>query len=207
MYLSISLERRKFGESIGESNDASKFEQAAQDGLDANPHNTASQPDPYLTLGSALFLHGHLRKSAATYKIGANVVPKMHPQHGALVKKYQQAVAFIEKQNQLMAQLLPFQVISSILAKLSIKDRARRNGRTYGRLSTHLRTCLDTHGKVLGVFTRSVVTRSGAYAQFDDLEGFYYSLVGYNDEHDSDGDSVGPRSNSTFRHMPALSCL
>ncbi|KAI8145986.1 hypothetical protein BJV82DRAFT_666536 [Fennellomyces sp. T-0311] len=180
-----------------------KFEQAAQDGLDANPHNTASQPDPYLTLGSALFLHGQLRESAATYKIGVNVVPKMHPQHGALVKKYQQTLAFIEKQNQLMAQLLPFEVISNILAKLSIKDRARV-GMTCRFWNKYIFEKWPYMWETINTFTDlSGYPRRGAglidairgdqvrnlCAQFDDPEGFYYDLMGYNDEHDSDGDS------------------
>ncbi|KAI8139368.1 hypothetical protein BJV82DRAFT_672648 [Fennellomyces sp. T-0311] len=101
-----------------------KYESAVDDGRAANPYQRATRADPYLTLGNALFLSNQLRESAAVYKHGAEIVPETCSRHDTLITKHRQVQNAMEKQNQFIYRLLPFEVLSRILSMLSIKDRA-----------------------------------------------------------------------------------
>ena len=179
----------------------SKFDQAAQDGRDANTDKNAVQPDFYLTLGSALFLNNQLREAVAVYQRGAMTVPETHPRHNALVKSHRRALDFMEKRNQFMAHVLPFEVLSSILSKLSIRDRARL-GMTCRFWNTYIFQkwpymwhTIDTYKDLFGYPKRGARLIDAIrgdqvrklYAQFDDPERHYYDFYEYNDEYDSDG--------------------
>ncbi|KAI9276871.1 hypothetical protein BDA99DRAFT_567774 [Phascolomyces articulosus] len=82
-------------------------------------------PDPYVTQGNALLLQCKLNQAATIFKKGAHQVPSMHPRHTQLANQYHQIMHIIDQHNQWLVQLLPYEVLSSILSHLSIKDRGR----------------------------------------------------------------------------------
>ncbi|KAI8136669.1 hypothetical protein BJV82DRAFT_675787 [Fennellomyces sp. T-0311] len=102
----------------------SKYDLAAADGQEANPHNNAVCPDPYFAQANALYLNDQMHDAEIVFQRGAELVPKTFPQQNMLAVKYAQVSALKNNQNQHLSQLLPYEVLSRILSQLSIMDRA-----------------------------------------------------------------------------------
>ena len=102
-----------------------KYSLAVQDGKAANPDGNSTCSDPYFALANALFLNNQLSDAERVYQRGARAVPQTNPKWTAIALKHTQVLTYKENQNQLMVQLLPYEVLSEILLQLSIKERAR----------------------------------------------------------------------------------
>ena len=86
----------------------------------------ALRPDPYVTQANALLLQeNNLNQAAIIFKKAAANVPSTDPQHPQLINQYQQIMNTIDLHNQWLVQLLPYEVLSSILSYLSLKERGK----------------------------------------------------------------------------------
>ncbi|KAI7853638.1 hypothetical protein BDC45DRAFT_510734 [Circinella umbellata] len=104
------------------------YDRAVKDGQQAEllGGKMALRPDPYVTQANALLLQGNnLCRAATIFKKAATNVPVTNPQHCQLTTQYQQIMNTIDQHNQWLVQLLPYEVLSSILSYLSLKERGK----------------------------------------------------------------------------------
>ncbi|KAI9493969.1 hypothetical protein BDB00DRAFT_871972 [Zychaea mexicana] len=89
--------------------------------------HASNHPDSYFSQASAYYFKREYPEAIDAYKRGITAVsPTTHPQqHMMLVQKHQQIVDELNKRNQRLQHMLPYEVLSRILSLLCIKDRVR----------------------------------------------------------------------------------
>ncbi|KAI8141078.1 hypothetical protein BJV82DRAFT_187824 [Fennellomyces sp. T-0311] len=101
------------------------YTSALRDGSQANPNDNSPEPDPYIAKGNALTFQNNLKSAALVLKKGIDNVDATHPGYPRLVKRHKQLLDEMDRRNRWMMNILPYEVISRILANLSFDDRHR----------------------------------------------------------------------------------
>ncbi|KAI8143977.1 hypothetical protein BJV82DRAFT_578565 [Fennellomyces sp. T-0311] len=100
---------------------AGHYQMAYNDACSAIKCASASA-DGYLQAGKLLLLQDNLREAALIYGKGVSAVPRSDPGHSALQSMARTVAAEIDRGN---AWRLPYDVISTIIALLPLKDRVQ----------------------------------------------------------------------------------
>ncbi|KAI9276870.1 hypothetical protein BDA99DRAFT_120330 [Phascolomyces articulosus] len=102
-----------------------EYHRAADDAKRANPYNNLTRPDPYLVGANIFLLQKRWHEAANVYKRGAILVPNTYRERSVLTDNYQHLTMVIHKNNQWIAEVLPYEVVSQILSYMSTTDCVR----------------------------------------------------------------------------------